>query len=334
MQLNQKEQLPWHKNAWQLLAAYMQSHRVPQALLITGGEGLGKFFLAQQFAQALVCQHRQANSLACFKCPSCRLVAAETHPDFITILPNELGKAININQIRSLFNQLCLKPQFEFYRVVIINPSELMSQAAANALLKCLEEPPERTVIILIAENKASLSATIRSRCQQLLITNPDTELSQQWLNSQNIKDDSEVLLNLASGAPLLAYRYANLDLINQRNDCFKQWITLILPLGVQEPPVQIAEQWCKLESKQLLVWLVSWVMDIIKIHILDSPKTLNNSDFTKHLKECAQRLKLEQLFQFYDLLLLSQQRLQTQLSKQLIYEQLLLEWSTYIQSD
>lgn len=165
--------LPWQQQNWAHLCSYIAQKRIPQALLITGNKGLGKQQLADQFAVALLCATPQSDGTACGRCSSCLLVNADTHPDLIHIQPDEPGKGITIGQIRSLIIRLALKPQFEAYRVVIINPAEMMNNAAANAFLKCLEEPTERTAIILITEKPAKLPATIVSRCQKLAIATP-----------------------------------------------------------------------------------------------------------------------------------------------------------------
>ena len=181
--------LPWQQQNWDQLCNYRMQNRVPQALLITGNKGLGKQHLANQFAFSLLCAKPQDNGLGCGHCDSCLLLNAETHPDFIQIRPDEPGKAITIGQIRSLVTRLTLKPQFESYRVVIVNPADLMNNAAANAFLKCLEEPTERTVILLITDKPAHLPATIVSRCQKLAVAKPDKEIVFAWLKQQNVKD-------------------------------------------------------------------------------------------------------------------------------------------------
>ncbi|MGR9012642.1 MAG: DNA polymerase III subunit delta', partial [Gammaproteobacteria bacterium] len=149
--------LPWQQSNWEHLHSYIAQKRIPQALLISGNKGLGKQQLANQFAVALLCKTPQTNGIACGHCSSCLLVNADTHPDCIQIQPEELGKGIGIGQIRSLITRLTLKPQFETQRVVIVNPADKMNNAAANAFLKCLEEPTERTSIVLITEKPAKL---------------------------------------------------------------------------------------------------------------------------------------------------------------------------------
>ena len=243
------------------------------------------------------------------------------------IEPEATGKLITINQIRELSARLNLKPQYNQYRTVVINPADRMNQAAANAFLKCLEEPPERTVIILVADEISSLPATIVSRCQQLSLSVPNATITQQWLQSKNITNNADVLVNIALGTPLLAYQYAHEDLLAIRQNCFANWCAIAKN---KDSPVQIAELWFKLASEQLLGWLLSWVMDLIKLQSTANPLSIANPDLLKPLQELAQRLKLTELFRLYDLLLQSQRRFKTQINKQLIYEEILIQWSTY----
>ncbi len=108
-----KRALPWQQHQWEHLCSYIAQKRIPQALLLTGNKGLGKQQLAHRFAVALLCAAPKANGTACGFCNSCLLVNADTHPDFIQVQPEEVGKSITIGQIRSLITRLTLKPQFD-----------------------------------------------------------------------------------------------------------------------------------------------------------------------------------------------------------------------------
>lgn len=124
---------PWQQNDWQQLQSYVTQQRVPQALLINGALGIGKQYLAEQFAHALLCERPKSDGLSCGECGSCLLVKAQTHPDFMDVQPEEVGKNITIAQIRALMEKLTLKPQFERYRVILIHPADALNNAAANA---------------------------------------------------------------------------------------------------------------------------------------------------------------------------------------------------------
>ena len=316
--------LPWQHKNWDQLSNYRMQNRVPQALLISGKNGLGKRHLADLFAASLLCAKPQDNGLACGHCDSCLLLNAETHPDFIQINPEEPGKAITIGQIRSLVTRLTLKPQFESYRVVIVNPADLMNNAAANAFLKCLEEPTERTVILLITDKPARLPATIVSRCQKLAVAKPDKDIVATWLNQQTAKDEPGLLLSLAQGSPLLALDYANNGTLKLRNDCFKAWMDIAKQ---RTHPAIIAEDWYKLPESLLIFWITSWIIDLIKCSYQIRADKLYNPDLKDSLQELSQQLELKGLYKFYDLLLMRRQLLDTQINKHTMFEEILITW-------
>ena len=294
------ELFPWLQSSWLQLEAYFIHNRIPQALMVTGQKGLGKRQLAYQFANSLLCPHRTSEYQACGQCRSCQLFAAQTHPDLSFIQPDEPGKKITINQIRELISCLSLTPQYNAYRVVIIENAEQMNTAAANSFLKCLEEPAEFTTIILISDKPYLLPATIISRCQKLKINCPEAELAKIWLQKQQISGDFDTLLNLSQGAPLLARQYADDQILTLRTTCFAAWLEIA---ETRVDPVSIAEQWLQCSDSLLLYWMTTWVIDIIKCYHRHKPDDCCNPDFNDHLQELAQRLELKRLFKFYDLL-------------------------------
>lgn len=316
--------LPWQYKNWDQLSNYRMQNRVPQALLISGKNGLGKRHLAGLFAASLLCTKPHDTGLACGHCDSCLLLNAETHPDFIQVKPEEPGKVITIGQIRSLVTRLTLKPQFESYRVVIVNPADLMNTAAANAFLKCLEEPSERTVILLITDKPARLPATIVSRCQKLAVAKPDKDIVAAWLNQQTAKEEPGVILNLAQGSPLLALDYANNGTLKLRNDCFKAWMDIAKQ---RTHPAIIAEDWYKLPESLLIFWITSWIIDLIKCSYQIRADKLYNPDLKDTLQELSQQLELKGLYKFYDLLLMRRQLLDTQINKHTMFEEILITW-------
>jgi DNA polymerase-3 subunit delta' len=210
---------------------------------------------------------------------------------------------------------------------VIVNPADLMNNASANAFLKCLEEPTERTVILLITDKPARLTATIVSRCQKLAVAKPDKETFFAWLKQQNqelLHDNSVALFGLAQGAPLLALDYANDGALTLRNECFKAWIDIAKR---RRHPVVIAEDWHKLPETPLIFWITSWIIDMIKCCFPIKADWLYNPDLKGSLQEFSQQLELKELYRLYDLLLVSRQRLNTQINKQTMFEEILIKW-------
>ncbi|WP_411725206.1 DNA polymerase III subunit delta' [Methyloglobulus sp.] len=316
--------LPWQQKNWGLLHSYIKQKRIPQALLITGTGGLGKHSLAKQFAHSLLCLKPQDDGSCCGHCNSCLLVKADTHPDLIQIQPDEEKKTISINQIRTVVADTYLKPQFETHRVVIINPADVMTASAANAFLKCLEEPTERTVFILISDKPNKLPATIVSRCQKLSITFPERQILYEWLKGQGIDHNQETLLNLMRGSILKAQQLSDEGLLKQRKDCFNDWLTIA---NHTDHPAIISEKWQKLPETELINWLISWVTDLIKCACGINSELLSNQDLAKPLQSVSQQLELKGLYGLYDRIISSRQQLGTQINFQIMIEEILVQW-------
>jgi len=145
-----------------------QKGRLAHAYLFLGPEGVGKACTARALAAALNCLSPLKDGDACGACASCRRLAAGVHPDFLVIGPAPDSQQIKIGQIRE-FRRLTAYPPFgDGWRVALIKPGEAMNDEAANALLKTLEEPPERHLLVLTARVEADLLPTVVSRCHKL----------------------------------------------------------------------------------------------------------------------------------------------------------------------
>lgn len=140
--------------------------KFPHAVIFSGEEGIGKRLAAEICAAALLCENPVDGS-PCGVCESCRLVAARSHPDFYVVEAEatKTTRNIKIGQIRDMQAEASLRSINSARRVVIIDGAELMNNAAANCLLKTIEEPPSQTIFILLTANRSSLLMTIRSRC-------------------------------------------------------------------------------------------------------------------------------------------------------------------------
>lgn len=311
---------PWLADAWHALNAHLRAERVPQALLIHGAAGIGKLGLAEAFAQRLLCD--TSGEQACGVCPGCRLFLAGTHPDFIKVQPAEPGKGIGVDAVRGLIGQLALKSQFGGYRAVIIAPAHLMNISAANALLKTLEEPAERTAMLLLSDAPASLPATILSRCQKLPVAPPDWATACRWLEQRQPGCPAETLLAAAQGSPLKALALAGTDVAERRRTAFGEWSKVLLG---QAEPVAMAERWEKQSPEECVEWTLSWTADLIRLASAPQWPKLGNPDLGEGLRALAGKLNLAGLFDYWNLMLKAKRALGGQANRQLLLEELLI---------
>ncbi len=193
----------WQQNAWQMLMRAMSADRLHHAYLVAGPAGVGKREFAEWFAAALLCSG-SAEQSPCGSCQRCALYQAGTHPDINRLDWVDNARVISVEQIRKLTSQLTLTTTYGPYRVAVINKAHSMTRAAANSLLKTLEEPGPGCVLILLADNDAHLPVTIRSRCQRLVLPLPEKSEALEWLESQKVANPA-IALEYAHGAPLLA---------------------------------------------------------------------------------------------------------------------------------
>jgi DNA polymerase-3 subunit delta' len=201
-----------HDEAEATLLEAMRTGRMHHAWLITGPEGIGKATLAFRFARRLLTGNPTQDSLALDPAhPVFRRVAAGSHADLLTVerAYNEKTKRmrsqIAVEDVRKIGNFLSLTPAEGGWRVVVVDGAEELNQNSANALLKVLEEPPPRAVLLLVCSAPGRLLPTIRSRCRRLRLTPLDDagmgELLGTYLPSLPA-DDRGRLATLADGSP------------------------------------------------------------------------------------------------------------------------------------
>lgn len=228
--------LPWHDGTWTALQTLKQ--RNVHAVLLHGARGIGKKSLGFDLAQAALCEQPRAGGRACGQCTGCVLMEAGSHPDFRFVLPAALAslrpghavegdededappeaeepdkqkkasREIRVDQVRALADFATVATHRGGGRVILLAPAEALNAVAANALLKLLEEPPDRTLFILVSDALDELPPTIRSRCVLVRVEPPQRAAALQWLAGQGVADPDSVLA-AAGGAPLAALELA-----------------------------------------------------------------------------------------------------------------------------
>jgi DNA polymerase-3 subunit delta' len=228
--------LPWHAAQWERLVVRAAAGSLPHALLLTGAEGLGKRAFAERLAAFVLCQRRE--SAPCGQCRSCTLYAVraqrdpqETRPDGSLAQPHgyaghpdvrfvgyawrekekKMYTEIVVDQVRDLAAWLALSAQLGGAVVALIEPAEAMNVAAANALLKTLEEPNPGRYVILVSSHPERLPPTIRSRCQRIEFAAPPADVALEWLSVNGVaRADAQAALEASGGNPGLALAWSN----------------------------------------------------------------------------------------------------------------------------
>lgn len=296
--MKQPTLLPWHQALWNKLQTARREQRMPHALLLSGVSGMGKLQFARRLIHALLCEQPSAEGAVCAQCKPCHLLQADTHPDFLQVMPEAQGKTIKVDQIRALLAFTSLTANYGAHHVILLHPAENMNLNAANSLLKLLEEPPSDTLLILLSHQPQRLLPTIRSRCQQVDFNRPDPHLSRAWLVEQLAEQmagrefNIDLLLSLQARAPLAALQMA--QQMPQRQQAFKAWQTL---LDKRQEPLSVAEEWLTLGHVQVLEWLISWTMDLIRAQQSADAEMLQNQDMQAALLALSQRFQTRQLF-------------------------------------
>jgi DNA polymerase-3 subunit delta' len=266
---------PWLAKPWQALS--QRRANLPHALLIHGRSGLGKTDLAKFFAQRLLCERDTGDDLPCGACSGCLWFRQGNHPDFRALEPDALAQAskpepdaqaserrppsrqIRIEQVREIQDFLAIGTHRGCSRVVLIRPAEAMNPATANALLKSLEEPPPKTVFLLVSSAPERLLPTISSRCQRVNVPPAAPDEAVPWLRKQGV-NEAETALAFAGNAPLAALEEEATKSVRAG---------LIARLSEREAaPLELADACQDLPHATVISWLQKWSYDLCRLRL------------------------------------------------------------------
>jgi DNA polymerase-3 subunit delta' len=220
-----------HDWAVNLLRAHAAGGSLRHAYLLAGPEGVGRRTLATRFAQALNCTNPPEPGAFCGECRECRQIGALAHPDLSLLTPTEGHKDILIDQVRGLQHTLALAPYAAKYRIALIPDFQLANPQAANALLKTLEEPPERVVMLLTADALEPLLPTIISRCEVIRLRPAAITDAAAYLQSEKklSPEQAGLLAHLTSGRIGAAIRLADdPDALARRREHLETFLELL----------------------------------------------------------------------------------------------------------
>lgn len=311
------------------------------ALLVRGPKGIGKQALGLALAQALLCEKPAPGGLACGQCSSCGWFGGGSHPDFRMLVPpldsepaaeaedapakSKEAKSspwISIEQVRELHDFIHVSSHRGGRKVIVVSPAEALNVAAANALLKNLEEPPPQTHFILISHRPHRLMRTIISRCRQLSLPVPPRPVAAEWLAERGVKDP-EVALAQASGAPLLALEMVEGDALAGRPEFLRT-----LASGDLDP-LAAAEVFRDLPLEQFINWLQKWTCDIVEQRMLG--RIRYNPDFSRELTQIAKRVDPLAALRLHRKLVREQRNIHHPLNARLYMESAFFAYGTLI---
>jgi DNA polymerase-3 subunit delta' len=324
--------LPWQR---ELVAALLARRDTwGHALLVTGPAGIGKLALAETLARALVCETPRGDGSACGACPGCRYAAAGQHPDLRVVLPVEVddegvAKAVEwivVDRVRALIDWVQVTSHRGGSKVALIYPAERMNAAAANALLKTLEEPPPGTYLILVSHQPGRLPATIVSRCQRVAAPRPSAAEAINWLAAQGVTAPGRVLAQTGR-APLAAVTLADPRYQDER----ASWLAaLAKPREMSAARLGARIDASPKESRKdalgaLIDWLCGWCVDLARVRFGGVP--VQNPELGGELAALASAVAPAALFRYYRGLLQARALLSHPLQPRLVAEALLIDY-------
>ncbi len=229
-----------HDDAIQAFSAALSDGKLHHAWLLGGGRGVGKATFADMAARRVLAEATSTPVTGkrldvSPEHPAAKLIEAGSHPDLRKLerlprerKPDELARNISVAQVRSLQSLFATTPSMSEWRAVVIDAIDDLERSAANALLKNLEEPPPKSVFLLVCHNPGRILPTIRSRCRMLRFGRlSDDAMTSAIRQSEPQLDDEDVaaLVRVGQGAPGQASRFAGLD-ISSLDGAIRELIT------------------------------------------------------------------------------------------------------------
>ena len=329
-----------------LLSNIIQKGKIPHALLFTGIEGVGKRKTANVFAMACNClvstqsngqfsdpgmDHKTEGGSAwpCGTCKSCKKIISGNHPDVISIQPDKTH--IRIGKIRDLCHILAMKPYEARYRVVIISDAQALNPEAGNSLLKVLEEPPDRTILVLTASHLHDLLPTIASRCQHIRFNPISQDVLTDYLVTQKgvSAGEADLLARLAKGSLTQALSFVASGWIEQRT-----W--LLQMMGKESSGgTLLARVTTRLAVSERLAQnkdRLADTLDILKLWFRDlmifplAPDMVVNKDLTGMMKRISNETVMDDLISAYDAIQSAQEKINSNANPRLTLDVMMMK--------
>lgn len=320
---------PWLRPPFEQLVTSYQVGRGHHALLVQARSGMGADSLVYAITRFLMCQNPDGHK-SCGQCHSCQLMQAGTHPDYYALQPEKGKSTLGIDAVREVSEKLYEYSRLGGAKVVWIADATLLTEAAANALLKTLEEPPKNTWFFLACQEPARLLATLRSRCRFFHLVPPSEQYALAWLERENSASRDTLLtaLRLSDHAPAAA-----LELLAPETWATREKFCQALGVTLNSGDWLAFMPSLNHDSVvQRLHWLSSLLLDALKYQ--QRITRLTNADSLTLVAQLAQTLSAARLQAIVADACACREQLQsvTGLNRELILTERLLRWEHYLQ--
>ena len=299
--------------------------KVSHAYLISGEEGSGKKMLADIFAATLLCEEHGVEP--CGSCKSCMQAQSDNQPDVIYVKHEKL--TIGVDDIRTQVNQdIGIKPYQGKYKIYIIEDADKMTEAAQNALLKTIEEPPAYAVVILLASKTETLLKTILSRCVLLTLRPVDQGKIKNLLMEQYAVPDymAELAAAFSGGVTGRAIRFAASEDFTAHKDEVLHLVKYIEEMSVSEIMEAVKGLATKKDlAEEYLDLVLLWYRDVLLFKATKDPNSMIYKDEISWIKRQADTRTFENLAEIIEAIEIFKQRIRANVNFDMALELLLL---------
>lgn len=313
-----------HTSQIATLRQALEQDRLHHAYVFAGPEGVGKRTVAFALAKALHCAD-ETNDF-CGRCASCVKIDNRNHPDVRLIEPLSGKKEISIEQMRSLEKALNYRAFSGKRKIAIVDAAELMNFPAQNALLKTLEEPPEASLLILVASSAGALLPTVLSRCLRLSFAPlPQGDMVRYLAGRRQMSEERAEILAAVSLGSLGRALSPEVEELGERRQA---WVEALAAARAAAGWAVFAEELAKdrVETLQFLDWVAAWYRDILIYSATQETAAVCNRDLLDELQRQAADIGVETALRLRSRALAASARIRRNVNRRLALEDLFLK--------
>jgi len=313
-----------HQRPLEILRLALGNGRLHHAYLFVGPDGSGKRTVALALAKAIHC--RETKNDFCDRCPDCARIQAGNHPDVRLVQTIEDKKEISIKQVREIEKELNFRSFSGQRKIAIIDPATLLNTSSQNALLKTLEEPPQNSMIVLIAPNAGALLPTLRSRCLRISFGPLARDEVARYLMSKEgmNQDDASLRAALSMGSLGAAIKLDKDELLEKR----RSWAALLLSLSAGDYRGAIAAAEAIASDKEeclgFLEWAKTWYRDLLVHAATENFEEMVNVDMLTEIESQCAKGNFEQMLASFAQTARAAGRIQRNLNRRMVIERFL----------